>query len=97
MVAGLPRKLEPSNQNIHSLMSNTFPFVVCLTFFERSGLYIMLLNQMSSNELKQAIDYLKTKLYESKEINGYSHERTIEIKNRLHLYVRRYSNVNKND
>ncbi len=54
---------------------------------------LMLLNLMSRNELKEAIEYLKMKFNESTMKNGYSHKRTMEIKNRLDLYVSRYSNM----
>lgn len=56
-------------------------------------MYIMLLNLMAPHELREAIEYLRTKLNESKMINGYNDQRTIEIKNRLDLYLTRYSNM----
>lgn len=48
---------------------------------------------MSKQELWEAIEYLRKKLEESSFINGYTHERTIEIKNRLDLYISTYLKI----
>jgi hypothetical protein len=48
---------------------------------------------MSKQELWEAIKYLRTKLEESYINNGYTHERTIEIKKRLDLYISTYFKV----
>lgn len=54
-------------------------------------MYILLLDLMAPHELKEAIEYLRMKLKESKVINGYNHKRTMEIKKRLDLYLTKYS------
>jgi hypothetical protein len=88
MAAGLPRKLEWKNilRPIRSLSESALNL-------QRNGMDRVLLNLMSASELKDAIEYLKMKVNDSKMINGYSHKRTIEIKDRLDLYMRRYSQI----
>ncbi|MDP4086012.1 MAG: aspartyl-phosphate phosphatase Spo0E family protein [Bacillota bacterium] len=52
---------------------------------------MLLLDLMAPNELKETIELLRKQLFESASVSGYCSERTIEISQRLDLYLTRYS------
>jgi hypothetical protein len=53
----------------------------------------MLLNLMAPNELKEAIEFLRKKLTESITSKGFSDKRTVEISQRLDLYIVRFNQI----
>ncbi|MDP4085828.1 MAG: aspartyl-phosphate phosphatase Spo0E family protein [Bacillota bacterium] len=56
---------------------------------------MLLLELMAPNELKETIELLRKKLFESASSNGFYSERTIEISQRLDIYLTRYNQLTK--